>query len=161
MNIRWDDRRVQENNNIFGVSLAKLPDGKYMRTVTEIVNNHLLKSFFRVDVIECSAKKVAFGLTPQASLFNKELQGMYGCVFDCAARSAGYASIGQCILSECEMTVHSSPSSSELIVKARIASAHTLHAIYCSEIYSVKGRRKILVAESQGTLSKSTLIDPS
>ena len=132
-----------------------------MQTVTEIVNNHLLKSFFMVDLLECSAKKVAFGLTPQASIFNKELQGMYGCVFDCAARSAGYASIGQCVLSECEMTVHSSPSSPELIVKARIASAHTLHAIYCSEIYSMRGRRKVLVAESQGTLSKTTPIDPA
>jgi hypothetical protein len=129
-----------------------------MQTVHDMVNNHMLKSFFQVDLLECTAKKVTFGLTPQDALVNKELQGMFGCVFDCAARSVGYASIGHCVLSECEMTMHAEPSSPELFVRARIGTAHTWHAMYYSEIYSVKGRRKILVAESQGTLSKTTPI---
>lgn len=125
-----------------------------MNHIQKIVDTHALKNFFCVSLIEHRAGKITMSLSIRDDISGGQY-GALGCVVDCAARMAGYAAIGQCFLSECEINVHTQSRVQEFIVSANIAACQKHYATYHCEIYSADQLTNLLIAESQGTLQKN------
>ena len=128
---------------------------KPMNQAQKIVDTHLLKTFFSINLIEQGMEKITLKLTSKG-IAGGQL-GVLGCIFDYSARIVGYKTLGQCFISECEINVHTESQADNLIVNASIAATNNQYATYHCEIYSLNQPSNLLLAESQGTLKKVTL----
>ncbi len=126
---------------------------KPMNQAQKIVDTHLLKTFFSIDLIEQGVGKVTLKLTSKG-IANGQF-GVLGCIFDYAAQIAGYKTLEQSFISECEINVHHELQMDNLIVNASIVSANKQYAAYHCEIYSINSSPSLLLAESHGTLHKA------
>jgi hypothetical protein len=126
-----------------------------MNQTQKIVDTHLLKTLFCIDLIEQGIGSVTLKLTSNG-IADGQL-GTLGCIFDYAARIVGYKTLGQCFISECEISVHNESPVSNLIVSASITATNKQYATYQCEIYSVNQSSNLLLAESQGTIQKVTI----
>lgn len=126
-----------------------------MNQTQKIVDTHLLKTFFCIDLIEQGIRNVTLKLTSNGIADGQ--MGTLGCIFDYATRIVGYKTLGQCSISECEISVHNELPVTNLIVSASITATNKQYATYQCEIYSVNQSSNLLLAESQGTLQKSTV----
>jgi hypothetical protein len=126
-----------------------------MNQAQKIVDTHLLKTFFCIDLIEQGIGSVTLKLTSNG-IADGQL-GTLGCIFDYAARIVGYKTLEQCFISECEINIHNQSQMDNLIVHASITATNKEHATYHCEIYSVNQLSNLLLAESQGTVQKVTL----
>jgi hypothetical protein len=77
-----------------------------------------------------------------------------GNILDCAARLAGNGIFEDCIVSECEISIHTQLTK-ELIVSTRIVDSDAYVATFQCEIQGLNQRSRALVAEAHGTLVKT------
>jgi hypothetical protein len=126
-----------------------------MNQAQKIVDAHLLKTFFCIDLVEQGIGSVTLKLTSNG-IADGQL-GTLGCIFDYAARIVGYKTLEQCFISECEINIHDQLQTDNLIVHASITATNKEHATYHCEIYSVNQLSNLLLAESQGTIQKATI----
>jgi hypothetical protein len=132
---------------------------KAMNQAQKIIDTHLLKTFFSINLIEQGMKKITLKLTSKGIADGQS--GVLGCIFDYSAQIVGYKTLGQCAISECEINIHTESQANNLIVNASIAATNTQYATYHCEIYSVNQSSNLLLAESHGTLKKVTVKHPS
>ena len=126
-----------------------------MNPAQKIVDTHLLKTFFHINLIEQGTGKVTLKLTSKGMAEGQ--LAILGCIFDYAARIAGYKTLEQSFISECEINVHHELQVDNLTVNASIVSASKQYATYHCEIYSINPSSNLLLAESQGTLQRVAL----
>ncbi|MEN0036633.1 MAG: hypothetical protein AAGC78_06180 [Cellvibrio sp.] len=125
-----------------------------MNPIQKIVDSHAIKALFTVKLVEQGDGKITLRFKAREDSIHGH-QGVTGLMIDCAARAAGYSSLGQSFLSECETSIQPSPHAREFIAYTNITWADNQCATFYCDIYSLHRTAKTLVAESQGTLSKA------
>lgn len=124
-----------------------------MNQTHDIVDRDLLAAFFHIDLIEQGNGRILLRLSRHKHEMNRQ-PGSLACIFDFAARLAGYKILGQCFISECEINVQNPSITDSLFVNASIVANRRYYATYHCEIYSQGHPSNTLLAESQGTLKK-------
>lgn len=118
--------------------------------VNSILNSHFVSSLFDVNVIDYSAGKIVLGFHARGPVFT----GALGCIVDCVARIAAHESLGDCFVSEYELSSSNQPVVGDFVASAGIETTSDENAIYHCEITAVENSVYKPIAESQGTLMK-------
>jgi hypothetical protein len=123
--------------------------------INNILNTHFVNSLFHVNILNYSAGKIVLSLDSRESHLSHN--GALGCIMDCAARIAGYESVGDCIVFEYELNTFAHSKADKLIARAQLDEENNQHVTYCCEIFSVENDSRISLSESHGTLVKINL----
>lgn len=118
--------------------------------VNNFLHNHFVSTLFDVDVIDYSAGKIVLGFHARGPV----VAGSLGCMVDCVARIAAHSSLGNCFVSEYELSSSRQSDASDYVVSLGVEQTSEEDAIYHCEITAKENSVFKSIAVSQGTLSK-------
>ena len=124
-----------------------------MMQIENFIDTPPLTTDFDIRLIKHRAGRITLRLVARHQVVNIHL-GVIGNILDCAARVAGYTTIGNCVLSECEVSIQNQVQTKEFMVSVTIANANQHIATFQCEIQCMVQRLKVLIAESHGTVIK-------
>lgn len=127
--------------------------------INNILSHHPLTALFNTHIRDYDSGRVVLELKTLDQFTDvRGLRGLFGCIVDCLACIAGRDSMGDCSISEYEINFHSLSLSHELIASAVIEHSNTQCATYSCSIYAKEDSQNRLIAESQGTLYRNSII---
>lgn len=128
-----------------------------LNNIRNILNSHPVSALFNTSLIHSEPGNIVLNLKCKDGLgSNANPGGTFGCIVDCVARIASYKHIGDSFMSEYELNFHAQIPTREFVAYAVVDSANNDSAVYSCGIYAVENPENRLVAESQGTLLRTS-----